>query len=298
MLHVQLLISDSDFEPVTEEVSVIGGVSSPNSQQLAEYEEYSRRELPRLIESTLEQAAQNGTRIIEDNLRRSLPDMIRDCQDRVFSNFRSTRASNIGSPLADSHQGTDFTAPGLFQPSPSMEPRNSALEGLPAGTRSDHLAPFYIQPLHQTHAGPLLEFSPIGFGPENGQRNTISDSGYLTNHILTASSPATSQDEAGTGLGNENEGHRLQPSSDPTTRYLNPSSISDIIPRAANNYFMSMRDGEIEASPRPPEESFAMTGQEINQMIPSQAVPDIWDFVNGDLGLDQEPSSGGQQDVE
>src|SRR6202011_1163845 len=101
MLQVQLLISDSDFEPVTEEVSVIGGVSSPNSQQLAEYEEYSRRELPRLIESILEQAAQNGTRIIEDNLRRSLPDMIRDCQDQVFSSFRSMLASNIGSTLAD-----------------------------------------------------------------------------------------------------------------------------------------------------------------------------------------------------
>src|SRR5579862_3282439 len=104
MLHVQLLISDPDFEPVTEEVSVIGGVSSPNSQQLTEYEEYSRRELPRLIESTLEQAAQNGTRIIEDNLRRLLPDMIRDCQDQVFSSFRSMLASNVCSPPADSRQ--------------------------------------------------------------------------------------------------------------------------------------------------------------------------------------------------
>jgi hypothetical protein len=296
MLHVQLLISDSDFEPVTGEVSVIGEVSSPNSQQLAEYEEYSRRELPRLIESTLEQAAQNGTRIIEESLRCLLPGMIRDCQDQVFSSFRSMLASNIGSPPADTHQGIDFTAPEWFRPSPSMEPRNFALESLPAGTRCDHLAPFYIQPLHQTHAGPLLEFSPTGFGPESGQQNTFSDSGYLTNHILTASSPATSQDETGTGFGNENEDHRLQPSSDPTTRYLNPSSISDIIPRAAYNNFIPMRDGEIGASLRPPEESFA-TRQEINQTIPSQAGSEIWD-LNGDFGLDQESSSGGQQDVE
>jgi hypothetical protein len=284
MLHVQLLISDSDFEPVTEEVSVIGGVSSPNSQQLAEYEVYSRRELPRLIESTLEQAAQNGTQIIEDNLRRLLPDMVRDCQDRIFSRFRSMHVSNIGSPLANTHQGTDFTALGWFRLSPLMEPRNFALEGLPVGTRSDHLASSYIQPLDQTHASPLLEFSLIDFGSENGQWNTISDSGY--------------QDEAGTDLGNENEGHRLQPSSDPTTRNLNPSLISDIIPREAYNYSMSMRDGEMGASPRPPEESFAMIGQEINQTIPSQAGTEIRDFLDGDLGLDQESSSGWQQDVE
>jgi len=51
---------------------------------------------------------------------------------------------------------------------------------------------------------------------------------------------------------------------------------------------MSMRDGEIGASPRPPEESFAMIGQENK---PDDSVPG-WHrdlgLLDGDLSLDQE----------
>jgi hypothetical protein len=62
----------------------------PNdTQELSEYEEYCRRELPRVFRATLENALQNEAQLIENRLNSQLESMIRDCQDRVFASYRS-----------------------------------------------------------------------------------------------------------------------------------------------------------------------------------------------------------------
>jgi hypothetical protein len=53
------------------------------------YEEYSRRELPRLFRNALETVVSEETQHLEERLRDELVNMIQDCQDRVLSNYRS-----------------------------------------------------------------------------------------------------------------------------------------------------------------------------------------------------------------
>lgn len=56
--------------------------------ELSNYEEFSRRELPRIFRSTLEEAVTNE---VEEQLRTRLIDIIQECQDRVFSMYRGSR---------------------------------------------------------------------------------------------------------------------------------------------------------------------------------------------------------------
>jgi hypothetical protein len=68
-----------DFEHVQEEHS-----SSPDSQDLANYEQYLRDELPPLVRSNIENVFRREQRPVEASLIASLVDTIQDCQDRLF----------------------------------------------------------------------------------------------------------------------------------------------------------------------------------------------------------------------
>jgi hypothetical protein len=76
-----------DFDPVCEE-----SAPSPDTRELEEYEEYSRHELPRLVRSSLESVVNEKTQPLEEHLRSQLLTIIHDCQDRMFSAYKSKRA--------------------------------------------------------------------------------------------------------------------------------------------------------------------------------------------------------------
>jgi len=78
-----------DFEPLSEKSLP----PEPEAGQLAGYDEYLRRELPRAFRSTLEAVVNDQCQPVEENLRRCLIDIIRECQDRVFSQYRATLTS-------------------------------------------------------------------------------------------------------------------------------------------------------------------------------------------------------------
>jgi hypothetical protein len=111
-----------DFEQVLEEAE------SPDSRELANYEEYSRRELPRFFRSALEAAVNDEAQPIEERLKSRLVETIRDCQDRVFSAYRSAVASRMSPVLSSS----------MMQSSPSA-PSSSCLRLQEEGTTSPHL---------------------------------------------------------------------------------------------------------------------------------------------------------------
>ncbi|KAH8747438.1 hypothetical protein F5882DRAFT_265966, partial [Hyaloscypha sp. PMI_1271] len=75
------------FEAIQDNI-----MRSPESEELTSYEEYSRRELPRLFRDALEAAIADEAQPIEERLRSQLVGMIQDCQDRVFSAYRSRRS--------------------------------------------------------------------------------------------------------------------------------------------------------------------------------------------------------------
>jgi hypothetical protein len=84
-----------DFEAIQDDI-----IRSSDSEELANYEEYSRRELPRFFRSALEAAIADETEPIGERLRSRLVGMVRDCQDRVFSTYKSRRGSSSPSSNA------------------------------------------------------------------------------------------------------------------------------------------------------------------------------------------------------
>jgi hypothetical protein len=59
------------------------GAGSPESSRLAEFEAFSRSELPRLVEANLQAMAQAETKPIEAKLKELLVDIVRRCQSTV-----------------------------------------------------------------------------------------------------------------------------------------------------------------------------------------------------------------------
>ena len=76
----------TDFEPLQEDTPM-----SPDSRELANYEDYIRRELPRLVRSNIEEAVRREMQPFEASLISNLVEIIQDCQDRVFKSYRETQ---------------------------------------------------------------------------------------------------------------------------------------------------------------------------------------------------------------
>lgn len=89
-------ISYPVFEPIQEDNTT--RAQTVESEGLANYEEYARRELPRLFRSTLETIVHNETRPIEERLKSQLTSIIQECQDRVFSSYRASLSFPMPSP--------------------------------------------------------------------------------------------------------------------------------------------------------------------------------------------------------
>src|SRR5271168_53598 len=69
---------------------------SPESRDLAGYEDYIRRELPRLVRSNIEEVARRDMQPLEASLIGSLVGIIQDCQDRVFRAYRESQRVDEG----------------------------------------------------------------------------------------------------------------------------------------------------------------------------------------------------------
>lgn len=72
---------------------------SPDSRELADYEEYSRQELPRVFRSYLEDAVNNETQHLEEHIRSQLVNIVQDCQARMLSAYRSKLAGGKSTPI-------------------------------------------------------------------------------------------------------------------------------------------------------------------------------------------------------
>jgi hypothetical protein len=76
-----------DFEPVQQETAM-----STDSRDLAHYEEYCRRELPRLFRANIEEILCREMQQIAEPLLQNLDNIFRDCQDRMYRSYlESTR---------------------------------------------------------------------------------------------------------------------------------------------------------------------------------------------------------------
>ena len=119
--------------------------TSPTAQTIAEYEEYARAHLPRLVEEALETSVAEQTQPIEESLRRALAGIVRDCHTRLAQHFLQHRLSNL-----------DDT-----------------------GVQIEALPSFYIEPLNLTDENSFLDPN-YGTTHEQGAPGPQTDSGYAS----------------------------------------------------------------------------------------------------------------------
>ncbi|KAH7306105.1 hypothetical protein BKA65DRAFT_198591 [Rhexocercosporidium sp. MPI-PUGE-AT-0058] len=124
------------FEMIHEETP-----RSPNSSLLSSYEEFSRQQLPRVFRSALETAIGTERQLAEDRLRNRLISMIQECQDRVFSLYRSQQSDASSTPPPSQQSGE---GPGILQSSygaPPYQDDGSSMPNVPNSTAYSSLAP-------------------------------------------------------------------------------------------------------------------------------------------------------------
>ncbi|KAF8858161.1 hypothetical protein BDZ45DRAFT_743595 [Acephala macrosclerotiorum] len=199
LLFPNEMIPNPYFEAVQEDL-----VLSPDSRELADYEEYCRRELPRDFRAALEEIVHNESQPIEESIVNQLMNgrlvnIIRDCQDRVFSRYRSSAGTAAGTP---SRNPTTLHSPVMAsqEARPGISMTTSTTPELSLG----RIAPPFFQPLSpQTHLRSRLEVSDlqnnVSKAPEG---RDPSDSGYSSNgsglHSSLSSSFQHSTDSAST----------------------------------------------------------------------------------------------------
>jgi hypothetical protein len=172
----------TDFEVVQEDAAL-----SPDSLELAHYEEYCRRELPRDFRAALEEVVRNESQPIEESIRNQLTNIIQDCQDRVFSRYRSSSAAAATwTPLGNP---TSLHSPESHMPDfPESTTNNSMAANSPSQVSFRRSPPpFFQPPSPQTHLQSRLEVSDL----QSARCKDPSDSGYSSNFPDPPSEPSS-----------------------------------------------------------------------------------------------------------
>jgi hypothetical protein len=152
-----MLIVITDFEPVQEDADKV-----PDAELLL-YEEYSRRELPRIFRGAIENIVNEGTSQLEEQLRSQLTSIIQECQDKMFSNYRQQKPST---KVLEERvlPGTDTIL---------SEPANTD-----PGIDSDDLARFYQRP--PSPRNNVVELTVSSTKKPAQKHNSSADSGYAS----------------------------------------------------------------------------------------------------------------------
>ena len=148
--------------------------SSPATQELEEFEAYSRRALPRLVEANLQAMVNTEMVPLEENLRRLLVDIVRRCQSTVAENFRVTRPSRKVSPNSPQQPSSQ-----AISPLPTGGEKFLADGQLLAPTVAGTTSGFFEEPPHvPVEAGPSYPKPPEGTDGLELPQNQFTDSGY------------------------------------------------------------------------------------------------------------------------
>lgn len=81
-----------------------GGSPVSPASDIARYEEFLRRELPRRVRGELEVRIEQELSPVEESLKRQLVDIVRDMQQRLFADFRKLQGE--GAPPSDEATGS------------------------------------------------------------------------------------------------------------------------------------------------------------------------------------------------
>jgi hypothetical protein len=154
-----------DFEPIRdyeENANIM-----PHHRDLANYEDFLRRETPRFFNAALEDAVTREIHPIEERLRRQILDLIREAQNQAFLSWRAIQDPN----LADSSTASATIS---TQSNPLQERVVPTIS-----TTSSHP--------EQRNFNLVLNMSDSGSDSRNSQGSISSDSGYNSDLIRPTS---------------------------------------------------------------------------------------------------------------
>lgn len=212
----------TDFEAVQENIT-----RSPDSAELANYEEYCRQELPRSVRTVLEGIIRSESSPIEEILRSQLVTIIRDCQDRVFSRYRESEYAGIASPTrVRKGSSASITISPVPADDTSLSCDNKATDA-----PTSHSVPSFLQPTPpQKELEPHHLSSPAILIP--AQTKPMSDSGSASSFSdlpasLSSQTGSTSGFSLDLPLPPEHATKLLPPGLEPSpgTGFLPPSAV-------------------------------------------------------------------------
>ncbi|KAH9210188.1 hypothetical protein DL95DRAFT_413234 [Leptodontidium sp. 2 PMI_412] len=176
LLFPNEMIPSPYFEEVQEDI-----ILSPDSRELAGYEEHCRRELPRRVRAALEEIVNTESQPMEESIRNQLMSIIRDCQDRVFSSYRSSSAVafSVGSVPPASEDASASELPTMSSGEP-MAMVSQPKEAIINRTFASTAPPFFRPPPPQFHLRSGLEVSDLqgNITSKAPAGSDPSDSGY------------------------------------------------------------------------------------------------------------------------
>lgn len=156
---------------------------SPSSQDLVRYEEFGRRNLPRLVQQRLESVVESRTGGVESQLRRELVDIVRDCQEEMFDLF-SQQGPPFGQPttLTGHSIRLETSRTDEYARDPVESTRNIIAE---SSTRQDSLSDMFCAPPQMVSDTAGFALADLGKDTNGGALfNTAqaSDSGFGSQH--------------------------------------------------------------------------------------------------------------------
>ncbi|KAG8533974.1 uncharacterized protein KY384_001717 [Bacidia gigantensis] len=144
--------------------------SSPQSRQLQEFEAYSRRVLPQLVEAHLSASLDNDLAPLEETLKARVGDLVRSCQSMVYEKFQKFQQTSKETQEAQSR-------PSASDSQPNFKPNDTLTRNITPPEQSNKL--FFDEP---THLQPAIDFSDVVNKDDgmkyNATQSRTADSGY------------------------------------------------------------------------------------------------------------------------
>lgn len=176
---------------------------SPDHRELAHYEAYMRRELPRVVRRNVEEAVHRAFGLLESSLIGDMVNIVRDSQDSVFRAYRqsqglglSTTGQSQSQPPEHNTSAFQFNAEDLLpvQPDESRQQQSiitSMFQAPPPPPSESSPSSMVLMnstisttPMLSDHEDPEQDHSTILTDPSTTTHEMRSDSGYASEDIF------------------------------------------------------------------------------------------------------------------
>jgi hypothetical protein len=240
---------------------MLADAQTPDSRELAIFEEYARSELPKIFRRRLEERVEAELPVIEASIRNEMPELIRDCQDEMFNTFRTLQNSPKVSKSALPRQN--------FCPDPAAEAMavsvlggslKSGTEDVPQDSQNQNLTPFYHPPPPQNyrHSGPDL-IAVARQALFDGSSNSSGSQEVITSHL------SASSETMATSIASVPD---MQPQAN---QVLSDTTLPSSCPVQETNWSQRPeQQGEAHASLVSPPDYGSLNSEEMNAMLNDQ----------------------------